>query len=97
MKSKITIELDFSTGKPYLRVINDHQSDDVRDKLIRFFKEQFGYTSSWCKINFRGSDGDLDLFVIDPISPEQLEAEAKLMRDQADLNNKVQERASIQH
>lgn len=81
MKSRITIEVDFDNGKPYIKVAEDFSSDDVRDKLITFFRQQLGGTSSWCKIEFHPyhDKAEQNRWVIRPITPEQLEAECKLM------------------
>jgi hypothetical protein len=87
MTSKITIEVDFSTGNPYIRVINDRQSDDVRDKLISFFREKLGHTSSWCQVRFDDTavSGRV-LFEIHPIPPSALSEQSKIMTEQARLH-----------
>jgi hypothetical protein len=86
MKSRITIEVDFDNGQPYIKVINDKTSDDVRDKLISFFQERLGYTSSWCKIVYPGyaSSGPTQ-FRIEPIRPHQLKGELEAMSEQVRL------------
>lgn len=55
MKSKITIELDFENGnRPYIQIYQ-HDSDDVRDRLLKSFLEELGDRSMWCKIKFRSA------------------------------------------
>lgn len=50
MQSKITIEIDFENGnEPVIQIVS-RNTDDIRDKLIRFFFERLGGESSWCKI-----------------------------------------------
>lgn len=80
MLSRITIELDFATGKPYIRVINNKQSDDVKDKIISFFREQFGHSSSWCRVKFDDTavSGNF-LLEIHPIPPNELATEVELI------------------
>lgn len=88
MKSKITIEVDFNNGNPYIRVINDKLSDDVRDKLISHFREKLGHISSWCKVSFEDSSESNSYFRIDPIAPSQLVEESGIMIAQAELLDK---------
>lgn len=97
MTSKITMEISFSDGKPYIRIINDTHSDDVRDKLIRYFRELFGHTSSWCKFVVKGQEGNNHLSFIEPIAPEQLEEEAKIMTEQARLLKRNETKESLSH
>lgn len=80
MTSKITIEVDFDTTTPYIRVLHDRLSDDVRDKLLTQFIHKLGLTSKWCKIRFDnvGLNG-VPLFTISPITPEEMKEEAELM------------------
>lgn len=84
MKSRITIEVDFDNGKPYMKVLEDPQSDDVRDKLITFFRQQLGCTSSWCKVEFT-RHGEIRFWNIRPIKPEDMAAECKIMTEQVRL------------
>lgn len=101
MTSKITIEMDFETSSPCIRIVNDTDSDDVRDKLIKFFTEKLGHTSSWCRAKFAqyppsDRNGILTLF-IHPITPAQMEEEAKAMQEQADMLKKFPEQTSVSH
>jgi hypothetical protein len=86
MQSKITIEVDFENGnEPIIQIIS-RQSDDVRDKLIRYFIELLGHESTWCKIYCVNThDGEVDKFQrwkISPIKPSQFSQEAKVMIEQ---------------
>ena len=77
MTGKITIEIDFDTALPYIKVVNDRQSDDVRDKLINQFRQKLGHSSNWCRVRFDDSvvSGQV-MFTIEPITPSQLGFEA---------------------
>jgi len=84
MTSRITIEVDFeNNNQPMIRVIQDRSSDDVRDKLLKYFAEKLGYASTWLKVKFPqyGPENAL-IYTIHPITPEQLEEEAKIMMEQ---------------
>ena len=78
MKSRITIEIDFDNGNQPIIQILQQDSDDVRDKLISSFLEQFGGSSSWCKIKWMGGSSNTDLtsvfkrIHISPIKKEDL-------------------------
>lgn len=80
MTGKITIEINFSNGKPYIKVQGDRNSEDVRDKLIINFFEQFGHFSSWCKIHFN----DNSLMIIEPITPEKVPDMAIEVKERVD-------------
>lgn len=76
MKSRITIEVDFENGKPYIKV-NEVFSDDVRDKLISFFRQSLGGDSSWAKIEFGNVMEDSSrIWLIRPVPSHELEAES---------------------
>lgn len=102
MKSRITIEVDFDTAKPYIKVVNDKQSDDVRDKLITHFRQMLGHTSSWCRVRFDDTgistnyNGSI-LFTIEPITPLDLKSESEMMTEQVRLNIEHKQTASISH
>lgn len=89
MTSKITIEIDFDTACPYIRVMNDRMSDDVRDKLITHFRHKLGHSSSWCRVIFddAGLNG-VPYFMIQPIPPHLLSEELRLMRDTVEYMDK---------
>lgn len=74
MKSRITIEVDFDNGQPYIKVMEDAHSDDVRDKLITFFRQRLGHASWWCYIGFYGdgNENGMQKWTIHPITPEKL-------------------------
>lgn len=102
MTSKITIELDFDNGQPYIKLAIDPKSDDVRDKLVKFFTERFQHTSSWCSIKFTGYEnndqgGGKQFYRIDPITPTQLPEEAAAMTKQVQLNEMAPPQAAVQH
>ena len=82
MTSKITIEACVDTGKPYIRVIEDTSSDDLRDKTITAFRRRLKHESNWAKIIFGpgsvGPDSRLQ-FEIHPIPPDELCNEANLI------------------
>ena len=42
MKSKVTLELDFDDKEPFISILQI-ASDDVRDKLIKYFTECLGF------------------------------------------------------
>ena len=90
MKSRITIEVDFDNKTPYIKVINNYSSDDMRDKSITYFREKLQYTSSWANIIFREnlSKPDELRFDIIPITPNEMEIEADYMAEQARINKK---------
>lgn len=85
MTSRITIEVDFDNGQPYIKINEDRNSDDVRDKLITFFRQRLGHTSSWCAVHFfdQSEVGNQLIWRIRPITPEMLEEESRLMSEQA--------------
>jgi hypothetical protein len=89
MTSKITIEIDFDTATPYIRVIPDKFSDDVRDKLVNAFRQKLGCVSHWCRVRFddTGISGR-PLFTIEPIPPHALAEEMSLMKGVIDHNDR---------
>jgi len=95
MKSKITIEVNFDDGQPYIRVIEDRESDDVRDKLIKFFRQRLGSTSSWCSVKF--PQYNENVWEIHPIRPDMLPEQAAIINDQAALNQKFEEKQALSH
>lgn len=90
MTSKITIEIDFDTAVPYIRVIPDNNSDDVRDKLIKEFRQRLGHASSWCRVRFddTGVSGK-PMFTISPLTPYELTAEIELIKEVVDRYSPV--------
>ena len=84
MQSRITIEVNFEENNlPVIQVLN-HQSDDVRDKLILSFLQSLQHTSRWCKILYVGNfahEGQepIHKWHIVPITPKQIPEEIKLM------------------
>lgn len=52
MKSRITIEVDFEHGnKPIIQILH-HNSEDVRDNLIKSFLQSF-HNSGLCQIQWQ--------------------------------------------
>lgn len=104
MKSRITIEVDFdNNNQPVLQILKA-DSDDVRDKLVSHFTQQFG-GSSWCNIKWvRVNDlqpngyPDFDRIHITPIREDQFKEQAEIMLKQYELNEKwrkQQEKAKV--
>lgn len=82
MKSRITVEIDYAfTGKPYLRIMEDATSDDLRDKAITEFRRVFAHQSQWCLVDFGQVqiDGTIQ-WNIRPLPPAELEQEAQAMQ-----------------
>lgn len=82
MKSRITIEVDFDNGQPYIKILEQKNSDDVRDKLITFFRQRLGGESSWCYIGFYGdehSDG-ITKWTIHPVMPDKIQEMIELAK-----------------
>jgi len=88
MKSRITIEVDFdNNNQPYI-LIQLEKSDDVRDKLLSHFTQQFG-GSSWCQIRWDtpvNLDGTTHIRIT-PITPVQLKQQSEIMAEQDRINN----------
>jgi hypothetical protein len=90
MKGRITIEVDFDTRKPFIKIINPKDSDDMRDKMISDFRHQLGGQSSWCKITFPFFSDDRTIEMrIDPIPPGEFAKEIDLMTYEAGRNSNV--------
>jgi hypothetical protein len=92
MKSRISIEVDFENGnQPVIQILQTN-SDDVRDKLLSNFCQQFG-GSSWCTIKWVSQAPDKDnvnafynRIHIAPVSQSDFLKEAAIMVDQDRLN-----------
>lgn len=80
MKSRITIEVDYDNGnRPIIQILHV-ESPDVRDGLIKSFLQSFGGQSSWCKIQFSGTNESYNgRMVITPITNTELEEQSRLM------------------
>lgn len=92
MKSKITIEVDFDHNNQPIIQILQATSDDVRDKLLSHFCQQFA-GSSWCTIKWVAQSPDkenenafFNRIHIAPIKESEFEEQAKIMLEQAKLN-----------
>jgi len=89
MESRISIELDFSNGNVPVIQILQQNSDDVRDKILKNFLEQFGGGSSWLKIRwaeFNPMGESINKIDITAIKPDELKVEAETMIEQYRLN-----------
>lgn len=81
MHSKITIEVDLEASTPFFKVIVDKTSEDIRDQLVRKFREKFSCISNWCRAKFDDTavSGNF-MFTIEPIPPHHLPEELKMMK-----------------
>lgn len=87
MKSRITIEVDFSNNNlPVIQILSQ-DSDDVRDGLIKAFLQSLQHTSRWCKILYEGEASTFDDATVNkqrwrivPITPKEIPNEIKLMQ-----------------
>jgi hypothetical protein len=95
MKSKITIDADYD-NQPVVR-IDGTQSDDVRDKLVMKFLQDFGGQSCWASFAFRGDSSEGKTAIIRPILPTStdLEKEARMMLNQARKAKEREESGSM--
>jgi len=92
MKSRITIEVDFeNSNQPIIQILQTN-SDDVRDKLLSAFCQQFG-GSSWCQIKWVSQMPDnsnentfFNRIHITPISEKQFKEQAEIMLEQDRVN-----------
>lgn len=93
MQSKITIELDFDTATPFIRVFCNHTSTDLRDRTVNEFFEKLKHSSRWGTITYKHSGskvlvgGETTSFSewhILPVKPADLRQEAALMIAMAD-------------
>lgn len=87
MKSRITVEVDFSNGNLPIIQILSRSSDDVRDNLIKNFLQNLDHTSRWCRIEYidhhRVDDGTGDhahQWNVRPIRASEIPEEIKLMK-----------------
>lgn len=87
MKSRITIEIDYSNGnEPVIQILR-RKSDDVRDGLIASFIQALGHSSVWCRIECVGNHYPNHHFdeqaeqrwFIRPIKPEGMQKESAEM------------------
>lgn len=86
MQSKITIEIDFQNGTPYIKVFSITSSTDMRDKALALFFEKLATQSMWCKVEQVSCGGNTEgisynNWHITPISPDQLSREADKMKN----------------
>ena len=101
MKSRITIEVDFTTNNLPVIQILQIKSDDVRDKLVQQFLQSLQHTSRWCKINYIGNMGtwngqkdstmdEAHKWNIEPLYVSEIPEEIKLMKaTHEEWNNRV--------
>ena len=101
MKSRISIEVDFENGnQPVIQILQTN-SDDVRDKLLSNFCQQFS-GSSWCQIKWVGhtpdNSNELPFFNrihISPIKGDQFREQAAVMIEQAEVNEHYEKSLEI--
>lgn len=65
VKSKINLDVDYK-GTPRVTIVKDSEGsfpEDVRDKLVSLFFEQFGGSSSYLKAEFSEVDGKKVMFI----------------------------------
>lgn len=96
MKSRISIEVDFDNhNQPVIQILQ-HNSDDVRDKLVGQFLQSLN-GSSWCNIRWVGEDtvnGAFRIF-ISTLTPDNYREQAAIMIEQAELNKHYQKPLEI--
>lgn len=86
MKSRLTIEVDFDNGnEPYIRCFLDHESDDVRDKLLKSFFQSLGHSSHELTVKYAEpqNNGTVIIF-IKPVKPEDLRKQGLNMIERFD-------------
>lgn len=91
MKSRITIEVDFDNNNlPFIQVVNNHQSPDVRDKLITQFRQMLGGRSRWLRVDFPEfhQDPESVMMTLHPITEDQFKHEGQCMLDRPVTGNR---------
>lgn len=68
MKSRVTMEFDFDSNEPYLKVVEE-LSPDLRDQMFKRFREMFGYESNLCRVDFTTHANNEDGKVVYTIKP----------------------------
>lgn len=87
MKSTIRIEIDFDTKEPIIEIVCDTTSDDLRDKMLHHFLQEFRGCSSWAKFNFASHyTPDKQRAFLRPITNSQFHVEGMSMLEQYRLN-----------
>lgn len=93
MKSRISIDLDYY-NKPIIN-IEYRESDDLRDKVVKRFLEEFGHNSNFCRVNWQIRENDINQAVnISPISPAQLEDSYHDMKVQLNSYSPIEKAAT---
>jgi len=79
MKSKITIDV-IGSPSPVI-TIEQTESDDVRDKLVKNFLDSLGNYSYWCRVDFHPMTENADTRIanIVPLRLDELEKEISFM------------------
>lgn len=65
VKSKINLDVDYK-GTPRVTIVKDFEGsfpEDVRDKLVSIFFEQFGSASNYLRAEFSEIDGKTVMFI----------------------------------
>ena len=91
MKSRITIEVDFdNNNEPFIQVVNNHQSPDVRDKLLTHFRQSM-QQGSWLRVEYPEfyEDKECVMMTIHVIKMNELKEQAEIMLEQDRLNKSI--------
>lgn len=87
MRSRITVEIDYSNGnEPVIQILR-RKSDDVRDGMIQSFIQALGHASVWCRVECVGNhmpnhhfdEQGEQRWYLRPLKPEQLSENVKEM------------------
>lgn len=63
-----------SENQPYIAVVLDYASDDLRDKMLKRFFEKLNYSSNLALIEFVNPSSEGKQFIsIEPIAPGSLQ------------------------
>lgn len=85
MLSKIQIDANFNGGQPFIRVTEDLNSTDLKDKAVWAFREALGGVSRWCSISFLQNGGNE--WLIHPIPVNDLHATVKEIQQAYPVSN----------
>lgn len=65
MKSTLRIEYDFDTKQPVLRIVQDKNSDDLRDSMLKAFIEEASFENSRLYVTYPEYHGRIDNHVVE--------------------------------
>lgn len=94
MQSRVQINVDWDSN-PRIEV-SESITDDARDRLLGQFRGKLGLCSNWAKIEIgatsvgsgSGPNGTQHWYIY-PITPEEMEAEIKVMQERLDEYRKA--------